>query len=88
MEPVAAAAHHTSARGGRVVLVTNSERVRVKSAVRTRSEPAVEKAARNLPLGEGASSTKGPDVSSWSCASVSSTTSSVPGGVSKAGSSV
>ena len=33
--------------------------------------------ARNLPLGEGASSTNGPDVSSWSCASCSSTTSSV-----------
>mmetsp|Transcript_30918 Transcript_30918/g.73375 ORF Transcript_30918/g.73375 Transcript_30918/m.73375 type:complete len:275 (+) Transcript_30918:604-1428(+) len=69
--------HQTRPRGGRVVLVTNSERVRAKSAVRTSNEPAAEKAARNLPLGEGASSTKGPLVSSWSCASCSSTTSSV-----------
>ena len=41
--------HHTRLRGGRVVLVTNSESVRPKSAVSTRSEPAAENAARNLP---------------------------------------
>ena len=47
--------------------------MRVRGRVGVRAEVGVRvgvSAARRLPLGEGASSTKGPEVSSWSCASL------------------